>query len=106
MPDQQRIISTLSANGNSTQFFFTNSRDALSGIFLHLSGTFGSGTVKLQFQGNDGTWRDVTTVSYTAATDKYITLPAERNYRLNLSGATSPSIYFEIAADGAGNLRV
>lgn len=104
MAETRRISGTLSSNTNSAQFFFTG-RVALSGFYLHLSGTFGGGTVNVQFQGADGTWRNLTGVSKSAAADNFIFVPNETNYRLNLSGATSPSIYYQISADGPSGFR-
>jgi hypothetical protein len=106
MPDIGKLNGTLSANGNSSQFFFTGRSDSLNGFYIHLSGTFGGGTINVQFQGADGTWRSLSGVSQTAAADKFIMVPNEKNYRLNLSGATGATIYYELSADGAGSFRV
>lgn len=65
-----------------------------AGFFsVALNGTFGSGTVKLQVRAADGsTAIDVPNASWLAATVANITLSPELYWRLNLSGATSPSL--------------
>lgn len=81
------MIQTLSADGNSSSV-------AASGkVHVHLSGTFGSGTAKVQFQGPDGTWRDIAGAAYTAAADEIIELgKSQYNIRVNLASATNPSL--------------
>jgi hypothetical protein len=81
------VIQTLSADGNSSSVAVAHK------VHVHLSGTFGGGTAKVQFQGEDGTWRDIAGASYTAAADEIIELGrSQYNIRVNLASATGPSL--------------
>lgn len=53
------------------------------------TGTFGSGTCKLQVRSAAGTYVDVPGVSLTAAGNVYDSLPAGY-YRITLAGSTNP----------------
>ena len=69
---------------------------------LHLSGDFGGGTVQVQFLADGSTtigssgWLDINGGAYTAADDDVINLPNSRTIRLNLTGATSPDIDYDL----------
>jgi len=82
---------TLTANGD-TEPIQNTAKDNTGTLFV--SGTFGTGTVKLQASPDAETWFDVDTpaaVSFTAAGYKNFEIKAGY-FRLNLSGATSPNI--------------
>ena len=88
---------TLTSNGASDP-------TAMRGHFtVHASGTFDSGSLSIQFYGKDGNWKDFEGGPYTSGPiDKLIQLPNERQVRVNLSGATSPSLYYEIDSASKG----
>lgn len=79
---------TLSANGSSSE------AAVVGPTHVHVSGTWGGGTVVVQRKDADGTWHDIVTASYTADVDKLINFPinAQNILRCTLSGATSPSL--------------
>lgn len=82
---------TLTANGVSEVV------PASGSYTLHLSGTFGGGTVQVQFQDKSGVWHNYnsTDYSFTSATvDMRINEVQPTPVRLNLTGATSPSIFY------------
>ena len=82
----------LTANEQSAVF---NARDR---VHVRLTGTFGTGTVTLQYEDDTPTtpaWVAFPgTSSWTSAADASVTLPGVGNYkcRLDLSGATAPDI--------------
>ncbi len=81
------MIQTLSADGNSSSVACAHK------VHVHLSGTFGSGTATVQFQGEDGTWRAIAGASYTTAADEIIALGrSQYNIRVNLASSTAPSL--------------
>lgn len=63
---------------------------------VHLSGTFGGGTIKFQFEDDNGTWRDIAGASYTSATDIILDFRRAVTIRGSLSGATAPSLVWVI----------
>lgn len=79
---------TLSADGNTVEHVNKGP------VHVHVSGTFGGGTFKLQFLDNGGTWRDIAGASYTEAADKYVELAPATTIRGVLSGATTPSLAY------------
>lgn len=82
---------TLTANGNSAE-------STVSGqVLLILGGTDGGGTATVQVKRNDGTWQAMTDASFTAETMKLLEFPDKTKVqaRVNLTGATSPSLYVE-----------
>lgn len=106
MATQETLFGTLSADGNTSTILFTSRKDELSGFYVHLSGTFGGGTVSIQFMGADGQWHTFAGSGLTEASDKYFLCPNEKQIRLNLAGATGASIYYELNASGEGKFRV
>jgi hypothetical protein len=81
------MLETISADGNSSSVSTSQK------VHVHLSGTFGSGTAKVQFKDEGGTWRDIAGASYTAAADELIELgKSQYDLRVNLSGSTSPAL--------------
>lgn len=88
------LVSPITANGSYTLGFEWNAGD---GVFT-AQGTFGSGTLTLQFQ-NPGSsvWTDVgTDTTITTAGGGRFTIPAHSKLQVVLSGATNPSIYVNI----------
>lgn len=61
-----------------------------------VSGTFGGGTATLQVKNEAGTWVAVSDAAWTAAKTAIIEFGASAEFRINLSGATGPSLYWEI----------
>lgn len=90
---------TFGADGNSTTVRFDYGLG-----YIILDGTFGSGTATVQVLREDGTtWQDVK--SYTAEPDpnaEVYDFGAEAQIRINMSGSTSPSLYWEIRPANKG----
>ena len=70
---------------------------------LHLSGTFGGGTVQIYKKAqspttgpSDDGWLPITGGAYTEADDDIINASGKRTYKGVLSGATSPDIDWDI----------
>ena len=63
-------------------------------IHVHASGTWSSGTLKFQFQGDDGLWYDFVDASWTADVDSLVDLGTQTSYsvRTVLSGAGTPAL--------------
>lgn len=81
---------TLSANG-STAAVTVDSK-----THVHADGAFGSGTLNLEYLSGDSTWRAIAGESYTADADKFLDITYGMQVRLTLTGATAPSIFYEI----------
>lgn len=64
--------------------------------YIQIKGTWGGGTVVVQVKGADGTWRDITNTSTTADADLFLDFTSETYISLTLTGATTPSIYWEV----------
>ena len=92
---QVNYSETLTANGETT------GQSCIGPVVLILTGTFGSGTAQLQARAPDGDYVDVPDGSFTAAASKVFSFPAgsKNDYRISLSGATSPSLNVWIQAD-------
>lgn len=91
-----RRSGTLSANGDS--FTYVAPRQAgYCGVRLTIGGTWGGGTMTLYERGEDGTWRAVTDGAWTANTMKEFAPVFGASYKLTLTGATAPSLYYEFA---------
>ena len=86
---------TLTANGNTTAVA------AVGPVVLVLTGDFGSGTAQLQARPPGGSYIDLPDGSFTAAAAKVFNFPAatKNDYRISLSGATSPDLDVLIQAD-------
>ncbi len=85
---------TLSADGQ------TNYVQVVGPARVSISGTFGSGTAKIQTRDPEGNAIDVVDGSFTAAADKYLSFPpGSRNaVRVDLASATSPSLVVWVQA--------
>ena len=92
------VSGTFTADGTSDTHVVDSKIDVVGGFFMHVAGTFGGGTVKAQFLADDGSWRDLANTSVTVASDKQIIVPNGFEVRLNLSGATSPSLYYQLSS--------
>lgn len=80
----------ITANGSSEAKAFQG------GYFVwSAGGTFGSGTLRLQYNASSG-WCDVTDANMTTSGTMYVALPAGE-VRVTLSGATSPNIYSDFS---------
>lgn len=101
---------TFDDNGNSDVFKIRQPRRASDKVVVTLAayGTFGSGTLALQFSldgTNFTTITDGTTSAELTATGMFSHEHApfdkeDITYRLNLSGATSPDITYKLATVG------
>ena len=58
----------------------TSSYHSRGDFTFHVSGGFDSGTVTLQRQGLDGTWRDVPDAAYTTNTEEKFSYPNQSRY--------------------------
>ena len=74
----------------------TTSEVELTRPHIHLSGTFGGGTLALQFEDDNGTWRSIANGAFTTATDVILDFRRPVNIRGSLSGATTPSLVYVI----------
>lgn len=68
---------------------------------IYLSGTFGGGTVTPTIRCKDGTYRSMYDslggiVAYTGSADAYFDIPERAGILLTLTGATNPTIYWQI----------
>jgi len=88
---------TLTANGSSSIHVVATNQEVLNGAFLHLDGTFGGGTVQVEFYGADDTWHDLAEGSFTSTASEQLIIANGIKIRLTLSGATSPSLYYQIS---------
>lgn len=86
------VTGTFSGNGNSAEI------NIKSGGIVHVGGTFGSGTVTVQFEGPDGSWYSSQQTA-TSANVLRIDTPVPCNVRLNLASSTSPSLNYAIQSD-------
>lgn len=88
---------TFSADGNSATIAWPGGYGSMLA-----SGTWGSGTLKLQFTINGGTtWVDVASISLTANGHKEFNI-GSCHLRMNLAGATNPAIAARVASfDGS-----
>lgn len=59
-------------------------------------GGFGSGTLKLQFKDEGGTFRDLPNGSFTAAFSKTFELKGPMEVRYDVSGSTTPTITLQL----------
>lgn len=81
-------IQTLTADGNGNEYTVHGN----SGVWVHWSGNYGSGTAKLQFKDHGGTFRDVAGGSDTIATDDIYELPHGTIIRTNLNGSSGAAL--------------
>lgn len=93
------VSGTFSADGASSELF-VEPHIAATGVFVVINGTFGSGTAALQLLCADDTWRDIQTWTANAATR--VTIPTNSYTRLNLTGSTTPNIFYQLSETGLG----
>jgi len=86
----------------------TLTADGTGGVFsvgagkrhLRIHGTWGGGTFKLQIQQNDAAWSDIfsdgSAITYTADDEDIYEFVGPVNLRIDLSGSTTPSLYWEV----------
>ena len=70
----------------------------VSGAFtFHLSGSFGGGTVQLQFMDGSGTWRflNPTIFAFTDLVDQRFEWVESTLFRCVLTGATAPNVFYK-----------
>lgn len=65
--------------------------------FFRVSGTFGAGTATVQYKDPLGSWVALSSAAYTTASQLQSTYPRARQYRIVLTGSTSPSLVWEIS---------
>lgn len=92
------VSGTLAADGDGTAHLVSSNDDVVSGVFLHTNGTWGGGTLIVEFESDDGTWRSLVDASFTADTSKQIIVPNGLNVRVSLSGATTPSLFYQLSS--------
>lgn len=78
----------LSANGNSEEFVTASLHKPLR---VYLGDTFGGGTATLQIRLSDGTWVSTGQTATAAGWLEFNIEPGNR-FRINLAGATAPSL--------------
>jgi len=83
-------IHTIIGNGNGLEIV-TPENVIATGI-----GPFGSGTINIEKQNEDGTWYAVPEASYTANFSVEIKNNARAKFRYAMSGSTTPSVVMEI----------
>ena len=90
IPFAQAEMGTLSADGDTAVV------QAIVRPHVHVSGTFGSGTITFYFKDSNGGWRAISGAAFTTAND--VTLDFERPVAIKgtLSGATAPSLVWVI----------
>lgn len=81
---------TFSGNGTGPSFKVGGE------VHLHVNGTWSSGTFSLQYLASDGNWRTIVNTELTADADKEIRFKSPLFVRPVLSGAGSPSLFWEI----------
>ena len=92
IPYTDQLTGTLSADGNSATLAWIGG----NGYFT-AQGTFGSGTIKLQFSTDGSTWSDVgSQTSLTASGGGMFENLPKCSLRVNLAGATAPTILYEV----------
>lgn len=84
------VCGTLTTNGTSGVVNLTQP-------FFRVSGTFGSGTATVQYKDPLGNWIALSSAAYTTASQLQSTYPRARQYRIVLTGSTSPSLAWEIS---------
>lgn len=94
------VSGTFSANGDSASLRVLGSH----GFFVWLggAGTFGSGTITADFYSALGAWESLAAVQATAIGEYQVKVPDDTLVRLSLSGATTPSIAYQISSMTAG----
>lgn len=91
------VTGTISADGNSSTHLVSSNTEVASGFFMQVSGTWGSGTLIAQYYAADETWRTLFGGSYTSDVSKQVVVPNGTLVRLNVSGSTTPSLFYQIS---------
>ncbi len=84
----------LTADGQSDEFTVRGPR----GVHVHFAGGFGGGTVKVELKRMDasGTFDDlINATGFTTAQDKLLDLPHGSIIRLDISGSTTPTLFWQ-----------
>ncbi len=81
----------VTANGQSNVFRGT-------GVYgMSVTGTFGGGTAQLQFSADDGvSWENLADGTGTAVFTKEVVAPRGGLFRVDLTGATAPSVFLRV----------
>lgn len=89
------IVTTLTTNTSTSELSAHN-----GAIWLHLSGTFGSGTATLEYKlPGTSTWVAYEGGAFTVGpVNRVVSAPAESPVRVTLSGATNPSLTVHLQA--------
>ncbi len=87
---------TLAADGQTGEFTATGSFE------VHLTGTFGSGTVVLQKKFNNS-FSTIQGTAQTAASDYIFDSLSGGIYRFDVSGSTTPAIVLNVPGDPEAN---
>ena len=84
---------TLSADGQSDTYTVKGN----TGVWVHQSGDYGSGgATKIQMLAKDAaTWKDIAGSGFSAADDSHYYFPHLTKIRLDLSGSTSPTLFWQ-----------
>lgn len=84
---------TLSANGDTKTFRINGP------VYVHMSGTFGSGTITWKINDGDGNYKDMANGAFTAAADKRFNFAGPVVMKGTLAGATGPSLFYGVSGD-------
>lgn len=89
------------ATGNLAADGSTAWVDVKGKTLVHFSGTFGGGTVQIEFKDEDGDTQSYAGEAYTSSTTKVLDIPERVSLKMRgtLSGATSPSIDWTIRSN-------
>ena len=90
---------TLAADGQTDPKIF------IGPIKLSLTGSFGTGTAKLQAKDPSGAFVDIATGSFAAATDTIFDFPVSdsNELKVDLAGATAPALVIWIQGKQLGS---
>ena len=88
---------TLTAVGDTSEF------QVSGGLHVHVSGTFGGGSIKLQAKGPDTLWHDIADAVWTAAADQAVFFPDKSvtQVRLSLTGGAGHALYWWLQGGGS-----
>jgi hypothetical protein len=82
---------TLSADGDTNEHTVHGG----DGAWGHYSGSFGGGTLTVYFKGLDQNWHAISGSDKTSADDFQIEVPHGTIIKGTLTGATSPTVYWQ-----------
>lgn len=72
-----------------------------SGVFMQLDavgGSWGGGTVILQYFAQDGVWRELFGNSYTSDSSEKVSVPNGVRVRPKMSGSTAPDLFYQLTS--------